>query len=655
VNISPETKNRLVSPDGRRGGVECTWLSCFSRWARILLLVLLPAPAAAQISPGELSRPHTALEGPLQCVQCHSFGAGRPQLKCLGCHTEIRHRITAKLGYHARAVDRSKGEMDCARCHSEHNGGNFDIVRWPATKETFDHHQTGYSLEGKHLQLACQQCHQQGKLAAQPPGLAKNPGRTFLGLSTQCVSCHKDVHGGQLETNCARCHTAVGWKPATLFNHERSKYPLTGRHERIVCEKCHRQVGEAPGRAQYKGLAFSDCTPCHNDPHKGAFTTTCRSCHDTAGWRQTRLSSNFDHQRTHFPLKGKHESVACAKCHKTTDFNAALPHAKCRDCHQDWHRGQFRQRQDQGDCAACHSENGFKPSSFTAARHKETAYPLEGNHSDVSCEKCHLPARESTNYHPKRSACLDCHKEAHEQQFVGQPHRNRCESCHTVGGFHPSTFTVSNHRETRFALVGAHLAVACTDCHKVPPEPAMRSSARFHFTDIACVACHRDPHRSQLSRSQTAYEKISTKQGCEGCHSTRNWKIAAGFDHEVTGFSLTGAHRLVDCIRCHHSPENNGSRLVVFEKTSKTCSSCHKDVHAGQFRRAGRDPDCAQCHTTLNWRPSVFDHEKDSAFSLAGAHQKVACRLCHLTRKEISGESILFYGGITKECSGCHN
>jgi hypothetical protein len=66
--------------------------SIILRHSSIILFLSIPASAPAQISPGELSRAHSSLEGPLQCVNCHTFGAGRPQLKCLGCHTEIRER-----------------------------------------------------------------------------------------------------------------------------------------------------------------------------------------------------------------------------------------------------------------------------------------------------------------------------------------------------------------------------------------------------------------------------------------------------------------------------------------------------------------------------------------------------------------------------------
>ena len=645
--------NRLVRQDRSHEGTESVWFGCFSCcWIGIWVILLLPTAGFAQISPGELSKAHSSLEGALECAQCHTFGAGRPEFKCLECHSEIRERISAKQGYHARVADLSSREANCARCHSEHNGRDFDLIRWPTSRDKFDHREAGFTLEGRHASLNCQQCHRAQNLA--PPkkvSAPKNPSHTFLGLSPRCVSCHRDIHQGALGTECSQCHSAAAWKPVSQFNHDSTKFSLTGLHQKVACDKCHRPSSSSSAVAKFKGIAFSDCTPCHADPHKGAFVAACGSCHTTAAWRQTRLTSNFDHQRTSFPLKGKHEAVACSKCHKTTNFKASINHGKCLDCHTDWHKGQFRARPDQGDCASCHSETGFQSATFTEASHKQTRFPLAGKHRSVACQKCHLPVGSDANYHPKHSACLDCHKDSHEGQFATLPHQNRCESCHTVEDFRASTFTISTHKKTRFALMGAHLAVACGDCHKPPSESKLQSSAKFHFPSLACASCHADPHRSQISQEGGKYDKVAGKKGCETCHALRAWKPAEGFDHEITGFSLTGAHRSVGCIRCHHDSNNNSSRLVTFEQAPQRCSGCHRDPHGGQFRQGEADTDCAKCHSDARWRPSSFDHENGASFSLAGAHQRVPCQQCHQTRND---DNTLIYSNVTKQCSGCH-
>src|SRR5690242_19581186 len=87
-------------------------------------MAMFAASALAQISPGPLSNPHKDLEGPLNCAKCHTFGASK-KFKCSNCHVEIQRRVAAGRGYHGRAVKRTAGDADCARCHTEHYGREF--------------------------------------------------------------------------------------------------------------------------------------------------------------------------------------------------------------------------------------------------------------------------------------------------------------------------------------------------------------------------------------------------------------------------------------------------------------------------------------------------------------------------------------------------
>ncbi|MFZ0280585.1 MAG: hypothetical protein WAL29_02965, partial [Bacteroidales bacterium] len=64
--------------------------------------------AAAQISPGDLSKPHEYLEGITNCTKCHILGNKITGEKCLDCHTEIKERISAGKGYHSSAEIKGK-------------------------------------------------------------------------------------------------------------------------------------------------------------------------------------------------------------------------------------------------------------------------------------------------------------------------------------------------------------------------------------------------------------------------------------------------------------------------------------------------------------------------------------------------------------------
>ncbi|MBI5282272.1 MAG: hypothetical protein HY858_11370 [Candidatus Solibacter usitatus] len=618
-----------------------------------VLFTLGAAVAHAQMSPGELARAHADLDGPLKCSSCHEFGTRNAHLKCLECHGEVRRRLEEKKGYHAKVVrgTGTQASADCARCHAEHNGRKHQLVRWRTPKESFDHaKEAGWPLEGKHARAKCEQCHAAKNISQEDRAVLKRAdlSKTYLGLNEKCANCHRDEHHGDLGADCAKCHTLEAWKPATGFTHDRSVFQLTGGHQRVPCEKCHQRPTFAGAYVKYKNFGFFEtCKACHKDPHGGSFAADCEKCHTTENWKQVRQAGGFDHGKTKYPLAGRHAQVQCRKCHKSENFRVALTHERCLDCHQDKHKGQFAAR-DGGECAPCHTETGWKPARFAVKEHAATRYPLAGLHVKVECAKCHQGKGEAANYHPGFGSCRDCHKDRHAGQFAALPHEDRCERCHVETGWKAVRFALAEHRRSRFALGGAHAAVPCAECHR---QAAAVEARRFRFPSTACVDCHEDPHRpvSGLVRVTVV------KQACDSCHTVRSWKETGPFDHNSTQFPLLGRHRSAACTGCH-KPAVLGSRtLVSFRGTTTQCGACHADVHDGQFQgMAGSQPDCVRCHTVSNWRPTEFDHKKHSTFSLAGAHERVPCRMCHANRGPASGRAVIAYKGTPRNCQECH-
>ncbi len=620
----------------------------------LVVFALAVVSSYAQMSPGPLSQAHQGLDTPLQCAACHVVGAGSAQFKCLDCHEEIRRRLSEKRGYHARIVKGTgmQAAVDCARCHAEHNGRQHQLVRWRTPRNSFDHRQAGWALEGKHKTLTCEKCHTVSKMTPEhvdsmkPPGPGKSyltSGKSYLGLSPLCSSCHTDQHRGDLGQDCTRCHNHVDWKDLRGFSHDKSSYPLRDLHQKVACAQCHKRFPATTGRVQYKNFViFESCKACHKDPHGGSFSGDCQKCHSTAGWKPARVAeSGFDHSRTKFPLKGKHRAVDCKKCHRTENFGAPLPYKLCLDCHKDSHQGQFVAREG-GECAPCHNESGWKPASFTVKDHASTRYPLLGLHAKVACAECHVGMGAKANYHPDATSCNSCHKDRHQGQFAAAPHLNRCERCHTVSGWKPARFTPVEHAKSRMALTGAHAAVACTDCHK---RAATTEETKFRFASVRCLECHENPHGPAGA----------TKAECESCHTTRNWKETGPFDHGSTGYPLSGKHRTAPCTGCHKPEIPGGKRLISFRGTTRQCGSCHADVHDGQFQTATESkPDCGRCHTSTNWQPTGFDHQKHSTFSLKGAHDRVPCRMCHANRRLAGSRQVVIYRGTPRECEECH-
>ncbi|HYL93068.1 MAG TPA: hypothetical protein VEW69_07905 [Alphaproteobacteria bacterium] len=611
----------------------------------------------AQVSPGPVARAHQSIAGVTQCTACHKLGTGGRALKCMDCHTEIHQRLTAGLGFHAAVVKKEAAGNDCARCHSEHNGEDFRLVRWEPSQEKFDHTKTGYALEGKHAGLTCRQCHTAARI--QEPLRSsiryKDLNKSFLGLSRECLSCHNDFHHGQLSKRCQDCHNTVTWKDVSSFDHAKTRYPLTGEHAKVACAKCHKPIepGQTP---KYTGINFASCAACHADPHHGAFQRDCASCHVTLGWKHLSsagLSSQFDHDKTNYPLRGKHRALDCSTCHHSGNFKQPVAHALCIDCHKDPHSGQFAKRKDGGKCESCHVVEGFKPAKYTVQDHATSAYPLEGSHAKVECGKCHIPAGAATKYKIKFAHCLDCHQDAHGAQFAAAPLLNRCESCHSVKTFAPSTFTLVKHKQTKFPLSGAHIAVPCADCHAAK-KPSPTSTAPYHFAELTCTTCHEDVHHDQFKKQMARKQADGHPAGCEACHSVNDWRDLTKFDHDQTEFKLVGSHKGVACIECHKpSGMETTMRHVSFNAALKTCEGCHEDPHGRQFAKNGVSPTCDQCHQVLKWKPSLFDHEK-TAFSLRGAHQQLRCSACHKDVRTMDGKQVLFYMPTPKECAACH-
>jgi hypothetical protein len=115
--------------------------------------------------------------------------------------------------------------------------------------------------------------------------------------------------------------------------------------------------------------------------------------------------------------------------------------------------------------------------------------------------------------------------------------------------------------------------------------------------------------------------------------------------HARFAFALDGAHRAVPCAGCHKTM--SGSLSV-----SRTCADCHATPHGSQFvSRADRGA-CDACHDTGAWRPAArFDHERDAAFALAGAHARVSCGSCHRPG-DASVDRV--YRPVSGKCESCH-
>lgn len=552
------------------------------------------------LAPGKLAAAHAKYEG--DCDKCHlKFDRKAQDRLCMDCHKEVRQDLSAKLGMHGLMKPQT-----CRSCHTDHKGAGAHIAAFD--KNSFDHRGTNYLLKGAHQKTDCAKCH-----------LPASKEKGYRIAQRECSACHKkdDVHKGSLGAKCADCHTEANWKEAKL-DHDKTDFPLEGKHADVkckdchkdtkyqdtpkTCNECHRKDDKHKGKYTEKcekchdakswkkptfdhnrdtkydllgkhrgpkcdachttGYVYRDklsnvCNDCHrkDDKHKETLGTDCAKCHTERDWKEP---PRFSHDKTDFPLTGKHAKVQCKDCHTSAVFNHA-PKA-CIGCHakDDTHKGTLGEA-----CADCHNDLDWKKSSFN---HDKTRFALLGKHAKAKCDACHKAAAGRTpQYKDAPKDCWGCHQR--DDKHEGQEGK-ACGSCHDEKAWKPAPRF--DHGLARFPLLGKHGPVDCKKCHETP---------RYKDAKTACVACHAkdDAHKKKLGPD------------CGQCHNAQNWKSWV-YDHDKrTRFALDGAHKKVGCEACHRKPVDDRPTLA------SACVACHQkdDVHEGSYGRQ-----CQQCHAT---------------------------------------------------------
>ncbi len=376
-----------------------------SRLLLIVAMVLLggigalraETPIERLVSPGPLSPAHARFEG--RCSACHlSFQRQAQPAQCVACHTGIARDRATQTRFHG-LVTQARTQA-CRTCHVEHQGTAHPLAQLDA--KTFHHDsQSAYRLTGGHRRTQCVACHRGMTLFRETP--------------QACAACHtrQDVHRGRLGPQCQSCHTTARWRDVVPFDHDHSRYPLTGAHRTTACLGCH--VGE-----QWHGVSTA-CVSCHvrKDVHRGADGPKCADCHLTTDWRTIR----FDHEQVRaFPLRGAHRPLACVACHAIAARPSRAPVA-CLGCHvkDDVHKGA-----DGPKCESCHSQSTWKVDKFDHAR---TGFALIGYHTRVACVACHPQSVDKVKVGAR---CIDCHKRDDVHNNTLGP---VCERCHKATGF----------------------------------------------------------------------------------------------------------------------------------------------------------------------------------------------------------------------------
>jgi hypothetical protein len=247
------------------------------------------------------------------------------------------------------------------------------------------------------------------------------------------------AHAGG-ETRCGTCHTADDWKKVS-FSHERTGFPLTGRHQVVTCQACHRN-------GRFDEPVAKACSACHRDVHARRMGARCDRCHDTGSWKEASFGPEA-HRRTNFPLTGRHAVIPCEQCHgDRRDRAFSRPTTQCIACHQaDYDRTAARGIPHAGtfdtDCRGCHSTWRFTPGTWAA--HDACFAIRAGPHAGIKCKDCHtlglppvLPPPLACDSRVLPANCMRCHDPlAHPAVSGFGASNSRCYECHRFSAAAP--------------------------------------------------------------------------------------------------------------------------------------------------------------------------------------------------------------------------
>jgi len=404
-------------------------------------------------------------------------------------------------------------------------------------------------------------------------GIALNGFISHADFEKVCSFCHQPLETRQ-DDLCITCHTDI----------KDELDSQVGLHSRIK--------------------SVESCATCHLDHRGRNFNPTLDSL------------ERFDHTVTAFALTWHQVNIdtslmECEACHNFKQ-GFIVPNQVCVDCHNKPGATSIVQHgRDYGEnCLSCH-DGVDRMKTF---EHNQTAYQLEGQHSQVACATCH----KNGQYKGTTSTCEACHAEpgVHAGEYG-----TSCAGCHTPQSWKTATLdgkSFDHAVQTRFSLP-RHIhdytdaPITCLVCHPNGTQA---------FSTSVCITCHTDHDPAFIVNHDQQYGAT-----CLDCHDGVD--RLSQFDHIVV-YPLDGRHVDIECAECHPNKTYRG--------TSTDCAACHNEpkIHAGFFGLQ-----CQYCHTTTAWAPADL---RIHTFPLNhGGQGEIACMVCHTIKY------------VEYTCYGCHD
>lgn len=288
------------------------------------------------------------------------------------------------------------------------------------------------------------------------------------------------------------------------------------------------------------------------------------------------------------------------------------------------------------------------------------------------CSECH-----GGLFGTMRAACLECHEPiaAQLEGLTGlhgtlDARAEQCGLCHTEHHgasaplVHGQSFALAGvgkveefeHSSIGFAMDGAHLPLACSECHEHATVALLPEGAtRFLGLDQDCVTCHEDVHEGKFVAA------------CASCHGQQTWDGLFSLGHERI-LPLIGGHALA-CLECHQEESAHALEIVGGpgqRPEARDCAACHETPHTPEFIRGTaalanlpEGTSCVSCHAAEHesfrdpgLAALTAEQHAASGFSLAPPHDTPTCDQCHAPERKRFERR--YPGRTPEQCSVCH-
>lgn len=290
-------------------------------------------------------------------------------------------------------------------------------------------------------------------------------------------------------------------------------------------------------------------------PHGKSLKIECSVCHSPNSWTYKK-NATFNHNKTHFPLRGQHNMTDCRSCHTSLVFSEAR--TECASCHKDMHQGTVG-----NDCNRCHTPDSWIVKNVKQL-HQEQGFALVGDHATADCNNCHKSAS-LLRFDNLNSECVACHKTQYDAATIiipGStdriPHselptvgsKTDCYHCHNMVG-RSWSYTGKGFEHGFFPLKGGHDGLSCVDCHW---------NGYSNTLSRECSSCHSS---YKAEAKFPAHTSAYLNHECSECHTYLGWNIIKFKNHKP--WHDSGEHKNVACLECHNND-------VTYKPN---CRKCH--------------------------------------------------------------------------------